>query len=82
MPRFWIVALAIFALSLALPALAADKRAPITGVWSATADVEGSAIPFRFELSGAGSSVRGHFFDGPRATNPSSAGSFTTVSTG
>ena len=73
MNRFWIVAGQIFVLSLALPALAADG---IAGVWRATADVQGAAIPFRLSLEGADAAVRAHFFDGPRAINPSSEGTF------
>ncbi len=73
MNRFWIVAGQIFVLSLALPALAADG---IAGIWRATADVQGGAIPFRLSLEGADAAVRAHFFDGPRAINPSSEGAF------
>ena len=34
------------------------------GLWEATIDVGGTQIPFRLELSGSGSSVKGWFFNG------------------
>ena len=76
MNRFWICAATVFALSLALPALAGDGPAPIDGVWRATAQVKGAEIPFRLELKGADGGVSAHFFDGHRPINPSSEGTF------
>jgi len=72
--RYWLVAATLFAMSLALPALAAP--ASLTGVWNATADVAGASIPFRLELQQQDGAVSGHFFDGPRATTPSTEGAF------
>jgi thiol-disulfide isomerase/thioredoxin len=74
MNRFLTVAGVVFALSLALPALAADPS-PIDGLWRATAEPPGATIPFRLELKGSGDKVSGHFFDGARPTNASSEGS-------
>jgi thiol-disulfide isomerase/thioredoxin len=36
----------------------------IDGVWQGTVTVDGSEIPFRFELAGDGSNVKGTFFNG------------------
>jgi thiol-disulfide isomerase/thioredoxin len=59
-----------------LAASGAVSAATLSGVWSASADVGGAHIPFRLELNEDGSAVRAHFYDGARATNASSAGSF------
>ena len=75
MKRLWILAVDLFVLSLASWAWAADAPVPLDGVWSATAEAPGGSIPFRLALKGRGGAVSGHFFDGPRATNPSSEGS-------
>ncbi len=48
----------------------------ITGSWSATAEVGGAEIPFRLDLAAHGQEASGAFFDGPRRTNPSTAGRF------
>jgi len=60
---------------LALPPRAAAQ--PVNGLWDATVLVNNGAleIPFRFELSGTGSSVRGSFFNGDDKTT-STSGSF------
>ncbi len=57
--------------------IAAPAPAPegLTGRWLATADVGDAHIPFRLDLKSDGAAVSGTFFDGPRPTNPSSAGS-------
>jgi len=63
-----------------LAALILGAAAPaetLTGVWDATADVGGAAIPFKLEIDGADGPVRAHFFNGERPTNPSTEGSFT-----
>ena len=64
------------AFALAFGALGATTVAagPDDGVWQASADVSGAQIPFQLEISGDGASVRAHFFDGSRPTNPSGAG--------
>ena len=54
------------------PATAAPDA--LTGTWRATATVNGAQIPFRLHLESQGSEASGHFFDGPRATNPSKGG--------
>jgi len=48
----------------------------LTGVWNATANVGGAAIPFKLEIDGAGKDVHAHFFNGQHPTNPSTQGSF------
>jgi thiol-disulfide isomerase/thioredoxin len=50
---------------------------PINGLWDATVLVNNGAleIPFRFELSGSGSNVKGSFFNGDDKTT-STSGSF------
>src|SRR5262245_13348678 len=57
--------------ALALVALAAPARAQsLTGLWDASVVVSAGQdkgtieVPFRFEISGAGSSVKGSFFNG------------------
>jgi thiol-disulfide isomerase/thioredoxin len=55
---------------------AAPDASALSGVWSATADVGGAPIPFRLDLRESGAAVRAHFFDGERATTPSSEGTF------
>ena len=49
--------------------------APVTGLWRATVDVGGGVIPFRLALKESAGTLEGHFFDGTRSINPSSAGS-------
>src|ERR1700721_2971004 len=46
---------------LAAPMLLAET---IGGPWQGTVTVDGSEVPFRFELSGDGSNVKGTFFNG------------------
>jgi thiol-disulfide isomerase/thioredoxin len=50
---------------------------PVNGLWDATVVVNNGAleIPFRFELSGSGSNVKGAFFNGDDKTT-STSGSF------
>ena len=57
MKRLFIV---VVALLTALPALAQ----PPTGLWDAAVVVNGLEIPFRFEIAGNGSDVKGWFFNG------------------
>ena len=52
------------------PAAAATSPA---GLWDATIVVQGITIPFRFEISGAGSSFKGSFFNGDEKVTSTSA---------
>ena len=52
---------ALLTLLAAAPVLMAGS---IDGQWQGTVTVDGSEVPFRFELSGDGSSVKGTFFNG------------------
>jgi thiol-disulfide isomerase/thioredoxin len=56
----------------ALPQRAAAQ--PVNGLWDATVVVNNGAleIPFRFELSGSGSNVKGSFFNGDDKTTSTS----------
>jgi thiol-disulfide isomerase/thioredoxin len=47
----------------------------LTGIWDATVKVGGLDIPFRFELKGDGSNIRGWFFNG-EDRDQSTGGSF------
>src|SRR3954447_6957200 len=62
---------------LAVPSRAAAPTPPINGLWDATVLVNNGAleIPFRFEISGSGSNVKGSFFNGDDKTT-STSGSF------
>jgi thiol-disulfide isomerase/thioredoxin len=65
------------ALVIVLLALIAPQRAaaqPISGLWDATVVVNNGAleIPFRFELAGSGSNVKGSFFNGDDKTTSTS----------
>ena len=51
----------------------------IDGLWQGTVTVDGSEIPFRFELAGDGSNVKGTFFNGDERFT-STAGSFSNPS--
>jgi thiol-disulfide isomerase/thioredoxin len=68
----------IIASVLAFMVLAAGgaRADAIAGRWDATADVGGASIPFKLEIDGAGTAVRGHFFNGEQPTNPSTEGAF------
>jgi thiol-disulfide isomerase/thioredoxin len=65
---FLVVLLAL----VALPQRAAAQ--PVNGLWDATVVVNNGAleIPFRFELSGSGSNVKGSFFNGDDKTTSTS----------
>jgi thiol-disulfide isomerase/thioredoxin len=63
-------------LAVSLLGVAAAPAQTANGLWNATAEVGGAAIPFKFEIESAGSAVRAHFFNGERPTNPSTEGSF------
>jgi thiol-disulfide isomerase/thioredoxin len=66
---------AVFAVLLALVALPSRAVAqPVNGLWDATVLVNNGAleIPFRFELSGSGSNVKGAFFNGDDKTTSTS----------
>lgn len=64
--------IAIVALTLVAPALARAQAAvdsargqpQLAGLWDAAVVVNGLEIPFRFEISGAGPSLAGSFFNG------------------
>ena len=68
-------ALAVLVALTAFPSRAAAQ--PVNGLWDATVLVNNGAleIPFRFELSGSGSNVKGAFFNGDDKTT-STSGSF------
>jgi thiol-disulfide isomerase/thioredoxin len=68
-PALLLAPLALLAAALATTSKAGPER--LTGTWAATAQVKGAAIPFRLALDQAGGTVRAHFFDGARPTNPS-----------
>jgi thiol-disulfide isomerase/thioredoxin len=65
------VLVVLFAL-VALPSPAVAQ--PVNGLWDATVLVNNGAleIPFRFELSGSGSNVKGSFFNGDDKTTSTS----------
>jgi thiol-disulfide isomerase/thioredoxin len=65
------VLVVLFAL-VALPSRAVAQ--PVNGLWDATVLVNNGAleIPFRFELSGSGSNVKGSFFNGDDKTTSTS----------
>ena len=50
----------------------AARAADLAGRWSATAEVQGAAIPFRLDFRRQGRAIRAVFFDGTRPTNLSS----------
>ena len=64
-----VVLLALFA---SPPRAAAQS---VNGLWDATVTVNNGAleIPFRFELSGSGSNVKGSFFNGDDKTTSTSS---------
>ena len=66
---------AVAVMLLALVALPSRADAqPVNGLWDATVLVNNGAleIPFRFELSGSGSNVKGSFFNGDDRTTSTS----------
>src|SRR5258708_20550026 len=66
---------AVLVVLLALVALPPRAVAqPVNGLWDATVLVNNGAleIPFRFELSGSGSNVKGSFFNGDDKTTSTS----------
>ena len=66
------VLLVVILTLVALPQHAAAQ--PVNGLWDATVVVNNGAleIPFRFELSGSGSNVKGSFFNGDDKTTSTS----------
>src|SRR5262245_10391063 len=62
----------LFVIAAAGVAVAADLLA---GMWDGTVVVNNLVIPFKFEVTGAGQTVKGNFFDG-ELKMPSSGGSF------
>jgi thiol-disulfide isomerase/thioredoxin len=66
------VLLVVLLTLVALPQHAAAQ--PVNGLWDATVVVNNGAleIPFRFELSGSGSNVKGSFFNGDDKTTSTS----------
>jgi hypothetical protein len=53
--------------------LAASAAAQsVAGMWDATVTVNGVAVPFRFEIAGAGQNVKGSFFNGDDRTTSTS----------
>jgi len=66
---------ALFVVIAAVIGFAASAAAqPVSGLWDATVLVNNGAleIPFRFELSGSGSNVKGSFFNGDDKTTSTS----------
>src|SRR6476660_5531346 len=65
-------ALIVAILALVVPSRAAAQ--PVNGLWDATVLVNNGAleVPFRFELSGSGSNVKGSFFNGDDKTTSTS----------
>jgi thiol-disulfide isomerase/thioredoxin len=61
MRRFLI---AVFAFTLAAPALTRAQTPQLAGLWDAAVVVNGLEVPFRFEIAGAGSTLSGSFFNG------------------
>src|SRR3954462_6169063 len=61
----------------AWPLRAAAPTTPVAGLWDAMVMVNNGAleIPFRFEISGSGTAVKGSFFNGDDKTT-STSGSF------
>ena len=53
----------LLAISCITAPASAQTSSPV-GVWDATVDVGGVLIPFRFEITGSGTSFTGSFFDG------------------
>ena len=65
----------LFVVIAAVIGFAASAAAqPVSGLWDATVLVNNGAleIPFRFELSGSGSNVKGSFFNGDDKTTSTS----------
>jgi thiol-disulfide isomerase/thioredoxin len=58
---FTVAALALVTLATYAPAARAQS---IAGMWDATVTAGGVDVPFRFEIAGSGSSVKGSFFNG------------------
>jgi len=57
--------IALFALTLAAPALRAQAPSQsLSGLWDAAVVVNGLEIPFRFEIAGDGAAISGSFFNG------------------
>jgi thiol-disulfide isomerase/thioredoxin len=48
----------------------------VSGLWDAQVTVDGAVIPFQLSLAQIPAGVKSNFFDGDRAVNPSSRGSF------
>jgi thiol-disulfide isomerase/thioredoxin len=72
MERFIVFVMATLAL---LPGRAFAQASSPAGLWDAAVVVNGLEIPFRFEISGDASSVRGWFFNGDEKVE-STAGKF------
>jgi hypothetical protein len=66
-------AVVVLLVLVALPSRAGAQ--PVNGLWDATVLVNNGAleIPFRFELSGSGSNVKGSFFNGDDRTTSTSS---------
>ncbi len=74
MRTHWSIAVAgALVLLLSVPSRAAAQA--LTGLWDATVVVNGIEVPFRMEFAGAGSSVKGSFFNGDEKIT-STSGSF------
>lgn len=65
---------ALTCLTVSLSAFAAAERSPV-GLWDATVVANGLEVPFRFEITGTGSALKGAFFDGDLRL-PSTGGSY------
>src|SRR5262245_41268007 len=67
--------LALVLVSVASSACSSASQPSPAGLWNATVVVRDLVVPFKFEISGTGSAVSGHFFDGDVRV-PSTGGSF------
>lgn len=71
-PALSVLAAVVISL-VALPSRAAAQS--LSGLWDASIVVNGVEVPFRMEIAGSGSSVKGTFFNGDEKI-PSSSGTF------
>jgi thiol-disulfide isomerase/thioredoxin len=70
--RFLLLAVALV---LAPPSIVRAQSTSLAGLWDATVVVGDVTVPFRMEIAGAGSSVKGSFFNGDQKLT-STTGSF------
>ncbi|HEY6211923.1 MAG TPA: TlpA disulfide reductase family protein [Vicinamibacterales bacterium] len=73
MKKWWM--LAAVAAFVTQPCQTAAQAQSLAGLWDATVTVGGVEVPFRIEISGTGSAVKGSLFNGDEKI-PSTTGSF------